>query len=159
MTDINKPSNSENMGGIQCFWFIPVSWVSAIGNKTNGIIQSVTLLTGKSWLRCYCTLDTIMFSQVKKISSAGEYFDTKLSGWTPKDSSDLLAQMSEMDEHKFLCIYKDNNGNYKLIGTIAEPLNFVDSLEIPETVAGSNGRAITFTRELRNRSNFMANPF
>ena len=138
MNDINKPSNSENLGGLQIFWFAPVSDILVIGNKINGLIQSVTFNTGKNWLKCYCTAETMKYSEPKKVDEKGEYFEAKLSGWIPKDTPELLEQFNEMDQFKYVCIYKDNNGYYKLIGNLDEPLNFTTDLEIPEGVSASN---------------------
>jgi len=158
MNDINKPTNSENFGGLNKLWFAPSTWISAISCKLNGVTQSVTFITGKDWLLCYCTAETIKFTQEKISDDKGEYFRTKLTGFIPKDTPEILAILSEMDQYKYICVYQDNNGNYKLLGNLDEPLNFSESLEIPETVAGSNGRTIAFERDIRVRSSFIVNP-
>lgn len=157
MNNINKPDNPENLGGLERFWFAPVSYFYSISDAIDGIIQSVVFNTGKIWLECYCTAETIKFSELKKQDDNGDYFETKLSGWVPKDSPELLSQLIDMDQYQYIVKYKDNNGNYKLVGTMEEPINFTEGLDIPENVAGSNGRLITFFRSLRKRSLFHNN--
>ncbi len=156
MNDINKPSAPDNLGGLDKFWFIPTDHINNISDVSNGH-ATVTLLTGKSWFEFYTSKGSLQYSESMKEDEKGTYFDTKLSGFTPKDSEDLQQELQLMRSERFVCVYLDNNDNHKLIGSAEEPLHFVFSFKSGEASASRNGYDISFSRKLRSKAIFISN--
>lgn len=156
MNDINKPSTPDNLGGLDKFWFIPAEDIDTIGDIILGQ-ASITLKSEKSWYEFYTSKGSLQFSEALKLDAKGEYFDAKLTGFTPKDSKDLQTELLSMRSHHFACVYLDNNGKHKLAGTPEEPLHFSFKVNTGAGPANRNGFMITFSRKMRSMAIFLSN--
>lgn len=144
MRDINEPCG-DNLGGINCYEFIPVTDISSFPDLYRGkLIKPIVLLSGKKWFKGYGTFETIGFSEPDGKSNNGTSFSPKLKCIVPKELYENEVLYFEMSNQQFIVKYKNNNGLTKIIGTLAEPLKFSYSLETGSAVANRNHHAIEF---------------
>ena len=156
MNDINIPSVPDNLGGLDKFFFIPVDDIDSIGDIINGK-AIITLKAEKVWFAFYVSKGSLQFSEALKLDGKGEYFDAKLTGFTPQDSHELQAELLLMRSHRFACVYLDNNGKHKLVGSPDEPLHFSFKLKTGDTPAKRNGFDISFARKTKSMAIFLSN--
>jgi len=151
MKIINK--QAENMGGVLRLWAVPPSDISVSGNQ-------VTILSDAKTVDIYIQEDSASFSEEMTRSFAGTAYKVELSAIIPCDSSETLKQISDMERRcKYLVIYMDGNGNYKLAGTKPVPLRFSAKATTGSGTSGLNHYSISFTGSQRKRAIFIDNPF
>ncbi len=151
MKTINK--QSENMGGVLRLWAIPQSDISIFGNQ-------VTILSDSNLVNIYFQEDSASFSEEMVSSLAGTAYKVELSAIIPCDTSQTLQQITDMERRtKYLVIYIDGNGNYKLAGTKSVPLRFSARATTGSGTSGLNHYSISFTGSQRKRAVFIDNPF
>lgn len=143
------------MGGIQKIYPIPVSIIDAFDDVYNAEINNFTILEGLNYDFLYVIKDMIKFSQEKKESADGTYYETRLEVFTPTDRIELQRLVNTFETTHYIVVYQDNNGYYKVIGTPDEPLNIEADLDSGQIESGLNGYKITFQRKLRSRSPFI----
>lgn len=151
MKTINK--QSENMGGVLRLWAVPQSDISVSGNQ-------VTILSDANMVDIYSTEDSASFSEEMTKSFAGTAYKVELSAIVPCDTSETIKQISDMERrNKYLVIYIDGNGNYKLAGTTKVPLRFSAKATTGSGTSGLNHYSISFSGSQRKRAIFIENPF
>lgn len=144
MKDINKHCD-DNLGGIFLFKFIPLTEVASIPQAINSkVLEPLVVNSLGRWYDCYGTEGTIKFSEEIQNSPHGDYHAIKLTSFIPKDRIDITDQLEEMRNKLFIIDYIDNNGYRKLIGNLAEPLQFKYSLDTGSSVPNRNGHTIEF---------------
>ena len=141
------------MGGVLRLWAIPQSDISISGNQ-------VTILSDSNLVNIYFQEDSASFSEEMTTSFAGTAYKVELLAIVPCDTSETLIQISDMERRcKYLVIYRDGNGNYKLAGTKSVPLRFSAKATTGSETSGLNHYSISFTGSLRKRAVFIDNPF
>jgi len=117
MKTINK--QSENMGGVLRIWAVPPSDISISGNQ-------VTILSDANIVDIYTQEDSASFTEEMSKSFAGTSYKVELLAIVPCDTPETLKLISDMERRcKYLVIYMDGNGNYKLAGTKPVPSVFL----------------------------------
>ena len=151
MKTINK--QPENMGGVLRIWAVPPSDISISGNQ-------VTILSDANIVDIYIQEDSANFSEEMSKSFAGTSYKVELSAIVPCDTSETLKQISDMERRsKYVVIYMDGNGNYKVAGTKPVPLRFSAKATTGSGTSGLNHFSISFTGSQRKRAVFIENPF
>ena len=151
MKTINK--QTENMGGVLRLWAIPKSDIAVSGNV-------VTILSYANMVDIYMKEDSASFSEDLSKSFAGSIYKVELSAVVPCDNADTLKLIAQMERIcKYLVIYIDGNGAYKLAGTTSVPLRFSAKANTSASAAGLNHYAITFAGQQLKRAIFIDNPF
>jgi len=151
MKTINK--QPENMGGVLRIWAVPPSDISLSGNR-------MTFLSDTNLVDIYIQEDSASFTEDMSKSFAGTTYKVELSAIVPCDTSETLKQISDMErQSKYLVIYLDGNGNYKLAGTKPVPLRFSAKATTGSATSGLNHFSISFTGTQRKRAVFIENPF
>ena len=141
------------MGGVLRIWAVPPSDISISGNQ-------VTILSDANIVDIYIQEDSANFSEEMSKSFAGTSYKVELSAIVPCDTSETLKQISDMERRsKYLVIYMDGNGNYKLAGTKPVPLRFSAKATTGSGTSGLNHFSISFTGSQRKRAVFIENPF
>ncbi len=83
---------SDNIGGVLFFYFIPVSDVISIPRPWKGNVPSIIeLLPGKEFFAGYSTYNQLSFSNELVNDPAGCYYRNSVKGFYPKPSAALLA--------------------------------------------------------------------
>ena len=151
MQTINK--QPENMGGVLRIWAVPPTDISVSGN-------CLTFLSDANLVDIYIKEDSANFSEDISKSFAGTSYKVELSAIVPCDTPETLKQISDMERRsKYLVIYMDGNGNYKLAGTKPVPLRFSAKATTGSGTSGLNHFSISFTGSQRKRAVFIENPF
>ena len=144
---------TENMGGVLRLWAIPKSDITVSGNV-------VTILSEANMVDIYIKEDSATFSEELSKSFAGSIYKVDISAVVPCDNPDTLKLIAEMEHRcKYLVIYIDGNGAYKLAGTTSVPLRFTAKATTSTGAAGLNHYAITFAGKQLKRAIFIENPF
>lgn len=151
MKTINK--QTENMGGVLRLWAIPGSDITVAGNV-------VTIVSDTNMVNIYVREDSATFTEDISKSFAGTIYKVDLSSVVACDNSDTLKLINEMERRcKYLVIYQDGNGNYKLAGTVKTPLRFTAKATTGLGAAALNHYAISFSGNQLKRAIFIDNPF
>lgn len=141
------------MGGVLRLWAIPQSDISISGNQ-------LTIQSNSNLVNIYFQEDSASFFEEMVSSFAGTAYKVELSAIIPCDTSETLKQISDMERRcKYLVIYIDGNGNYKLVGTKSVPLRFSARATTGSATSGLNHYSISFTGSQRKRAIFIDNPF
>ena len=141
------------MGGVLRIWAVPPSDISISGNR-------LTFLSDANLVDIYIQEDSANFSEEMSKSFAGTSYKVELSAIVPCDTSETLKQISDLERRcKYLVIYLDGNGNYKLAGTKQVPLRFSAKATTGSGTSGLNHFSISFTGSQRKRAVFIENPF
>ena len=141
------------MGGILRLWAVLPSDITVSGNQ-------VTIASDVNVIDIYIREDSSSFSEDLSTSFAGKVYKVEISAIVPCDTSESLKQIADMERRcKYLVIYQDGNGFYKLAGTTEVPLRFSAKATTGSGASGLNHYAITFEGKQRNRAIFIDNPF
>ena len=141
------------MGGVLRLWAIPKSDITVSGNV-------MTILSVANMVDIYIKEDSATFSEELSKSFAGSIYKVDISAVVPCDNPDTLKLIAEMEHRcKYLVIYIDGNGTYKLAGTTSVPLRFSAKATTSTGAAGLNHYAITFAGQQLKRAIFIENPF
>jgi len=141
------------MGGVLRIWALPPSDISISGNH-------LTFLSDANFVDIYVQEDSASFTEEMTKSFAGIVYKVELSAIIPCDTSETLKQISDMERRsKYVVIYMDGNGNYKVAGTKPVPLRFSAKATTGSGTSGLNHFSISFTGSQRKRAVFIENPF
>lgn len=145
MYNFPKPSGHNNGGLIQ-FWFVPVAWVLSVPADINSaIFGNIVLAAGRNFLTGYATFGKLSYKEPDDDSAHGTLYNQGLSGKCPCDNpvlTDLFRIMKY--DNRYLLIYKDVNDNFKLAGSLAEPLRFSYELKKGSAFGDYNGYEYSF---------------
>ena len=150
MKQLNKPG--DNMGGLIKIWAIPNTDFSISGN-------TVSFSSTDNIYEIYCSPDSMKFSENKELTAAGIHYNTVVSGFTPKDSVELQEALEYIEPRKWVVVFIDGNGNYKLAGTAGCSLRLSPVLSSGKQTADRAGCEITFSGKTISRAVFIDNPF
>ena len=151
MKTINK--KTENIGGVLRLWAIPQNDISVAG-------ATVTIASDANMVSIYVREDSASFREDLQKSFAGSIYKVDVSAVVPCENSDTLKLIEEMEQRsRYLVIYLDGNGNYKLVGTVKSPLRFSAKATTGLGTAGLNHYAVSFTGNQLKRAIFISNPF
>jgi len=150
MKTINKPEN--NMGGLIKIWAIPYNTFSISG-------KTVTFSSTENIYQIYCSPESMDFNEPLQREVSGIHYNTVINGFTPKDSEELQVAIEYLEPRKWVVIYIDGNGSYKLAGTVTEPLRLTSNLNSGKNTSDRAGCEITFAGTTLARAKFIDNPF
>jgi len=141
------------MGGVLRLWAVPPSDISVSGKQ-------VTITSDTNVVDIYTREDSASFTEDLVTAFAGNAYKVEISAIVPCDTPDTLKQIADMERRrKYLVIYQDGNGNYKLAGTTKVPLRFSAKATTSAGAAGLNHYAITFAGIQRTRAIFIDTSF
>lgn len=151
MKTINK--QAENMGGLLKLWAVPPEDISISGDL-------VTIISEANMISIYVQEDSGSFDEDLTRSFVGHSYKVEIKATVPCDNKDTLALISEMErKSKYLVIYLDGNGNYKLAGNKSTPLRFSAKATTGKGTFTLNRYDISFTGSQLNRAVIIQNPF
>jgi hypothetical protein len=117
--------SGDNMGSLLELRVIRKDDVSAIPDPVDGVIYGdITLNAGKSLVTWNVTRSTPRHRSSNKGSMEGDYEEASLNFVIPKDQPAIrrMLQLAQEDEH--IVLYKDANGQWKLFGSLDDPVRF-----------------------------------
>ena len=140
------------MGGVLRICAIPQSDISVSGNR-------VTFISEANLIDICFQEDSASFSEEMATSFAGTVYKVELSAIVSCDTPMTLKQISDMERRsKYLVIFMDGNGNYKLAGTKSVPLRFSAKATTGSGTSALNHYGISFTGSQQKRAAFIDNP-
>jgi len=114
----------ENIPGLQKFWWAPVSYFSSIDDPVNYIISSINFVQGKNWFNGWSLNRLLLPEEKPKYTDHGDIYHNALSGKVPKDTPSIVDLFVEIRSYRHIVVYQDNNGYYKLLGSLDSPCIF-----------------------------------
>lgn len=150
MKAINKPGN--NLGGLIKLWAVPKDDYSISG-------KTVSFNNTDNIYEIYCSPDSMQFTEPMEHTKAGIHYNTAISGFTPKDSEELQEALAYLEPRKWVVIFIDGNGDYKLAGARYLPLRLTPSINSGRNTADRAGCEIPFSGKTIARAVFIDNPF
>ncbi len=150
MKQLNKPG--DNLGGLLKIWAVPFGVFTIVGSTVN--ISSHTNI----W-EMYCSADSMEFMESSELTSAGTHFNTVINGFIPQDNATLQEAIEYMEPRKWVVIYMDGNGNYKLAGNQTDPLRFTSEINTGKDTASLAGCSFKFSGKTKTRAKFVNKPF
>lgn len=152
--NIERRNGDPNIYGAAKLYFVPAHLVIAIPkpDAPGKINNAITLSASQKWYYWICTMQTIGAGYKKQKSRSGSTYMHQVTGFIAGDNSDFIAMMQEMEDMRFIALRKDNNGFYKLLGSIESPLEFTYEYMAPAT--GRKGFQFSMSRECRTPEYF-----
>lgn len=150
MKTINKQKN--NLGGLTKIYAVPNDVISVSGT-------TVTISDSTNVYEIYCSPDTMEFSELKEKTDAGIHYNTRVDGFTPGSGAETQEAMEYMEYRKWVVLFKDGNGNYKMAGTTLQPLRMNVDFATGKDTIGRVGYSFSFSGNTTSRSVFVDNPF
>ena len=92
------------------------------------------------------TPDTAGFIEKMDDNNHGGYYDQSLVITIPKDRPELPWLKYKMSRGRYILIYRDNNGQTKIIGKIGKGLRVKFDLDTKKDMAGFNAHTMTARR-------------
>jgi len=151
MKSINK--QADNMGGVIRLWAIPPADISIAGKKA-------TILSDTNLVDIYIKEDSASFTEELVKSFAGSSYKVDIAAIVPADTPETLAQIADMERRsKYIVIYLDGNGAYKLAGTSKVPLRFGSKSSTGQGAVALSHYELSFSGLQHKRAVFIENPF
>lgn len=151
MKTLSKPS--DNLGGVLRLWAVPSSCVASLSGGTL-ILAGLDDIT-----QLYMTPESMSADCLQKRSPAGLYFETAVSGFTPRIREEASRLLGEMAGRQFVVLLQDGNGQFLVAGSPGEPLHFSFTARTGEAVTDRNGYELRFERDCSHPFATVANPF
>jgi len=142
----------DNLGGLIKIWAIPADALSVSGDE-------VTLASTDNAYQIYCSPDSMEFNEPKEVTEAGTNYNTVVGGFVPQDNATLQEALEYIEPRKWVILFIDGNGKYKLAGTPMNPLRFTAELTSGTDTTGRAGCRIQFFGKTLARAIFVNNPF
>ena len=150
MKQLNKPA--DNMGGLIKIWAIPSDQVTVSG-------KTVTIASTDNMYEVYCAEDTMQHSVPAELTNAGTYYNTILKGFSPGVTEDMEAALEYMDGRKWVVLFMDGNGYYKLAGSKEQPLRLSANVDTGQMTTDRAGCNFTFSGRTLARAKTVDSPF
>lgn len=145
MKDIISLNENDNMGGLETIEFALVADVASIPDSVEAQVPTgIVMNTGKRFFRAPITLETGNFTETANDSEHGTSYTKSVSGFCPCDCNDNADTFEQMENARFIITAKDSNGKKRIVGTIAEPMQFKIDRSTQQTTGDTPGVTITF---------------
>jgi hypothetical protein len=152
MKTITKPSLLDNLGGLLKVWAVPPSVVTLTG-KTLAVSSSTDVI------QLYCTEDSASFKCEIKQKNGNAYYDVSISGATfCKTAADEVI-LEELEQKRWVIVFEDGNGVFKLAGTPTERFRFFTQEETGKATSDRNQVSFEFSGETTKRPFIITDPF
>jgi hypothetical protein len=146
MQNFPKPSRHNN-GLLVNFWYVHVKNVVSIPDEVNGkILDDIELLPDIKWNEGYSSRGKLQFKQTEKDNGGGTpIYMQDLSGFCPDDTPEITDLFHKLKyDNRYITLHKDTAGDYKLSGTLTQPMKFTAELTKPGEFDKYKGYAYSF---------------
>lgn len=158
MKTLNKVAEN-NIGGLLKFWLVPHTNVNSLEKNFNTGIYTITFKEeDNNWL-IYCTPETMKYYEKENDSLGSVYYESELTGFVPNDAADQAQQFELIKNRKWLVVFLDDNGNYKLIGDVSFPMLLIKEYDSGTATTDRKGYYLRITGSTPKGSVFINNPF
>ena len=150
MKTVTKPG--DNLGGLLKIWAVPSDVISV----TNGV---ATISSSTNVYALYCSPESMEFAEQKERTDAGIVYNTTVAGFIPGNETDLQEALEYIEPRKWVVIFRDGNGDYRVAGDTSYPLRAAGELTTGKTTSDRYGCQLAFTGKTLARAKVIANPF
>lgn len=140
MEDLTRNNACGNMAGFSKLWLCPANEVQSV-NIVNDTEKTVTFASGGRW--ALIEADSIELSHNYSEGCYDHQLTCNYSGI--RNVADSI--LNKMKEQRFIARLKDKNGQYWLIGSKEEPLNFSYDHAGNATGDGAHTYRLSLTRK------------
>lgn len=156
MQSINKYSDNYNLGGNELIQYAPVEDIDVlpahdIDNKVTG---PLTFKADKAWLDLYCTEGTINYDFNEEENDQGGLITSIVTGEIPKLSQEIESKLLGSLRKGIVIRFKDNNGQYRIMGTLTNPVRMIKKGKSGNTPSSKNSLSITLTWQYKYQAAF-----
>ena len=135
----------DNLGGLELLWYADADDIAYIPPAIEGVISgNIQMKPGKVFYVFRPTQGSLSFSEPLKETRIGSLYTPSLKGFVPKDTPQLQLALMEMTGRRLVVLYRDNNGNQKLVGSKDYWLTFERDLDTGSSPSSKNGVGYSF---------------
>lgn len=150
----------DNLGGLSLFYYADADDIAYIPAAINGIISDDILMKeGKVFYAFRATQGTLGFSEPMKENRIGSLYSPEFKGFVPKDTPQLQQAFAEITGRRLVILYRDNNGQWKLVSSKAYWLTFERSLDTGTAASSRNGLGFSFKGDTPEAAPFYTGAF
>ena len=157
MKSINK--QTKNIGGISKFYLVPTSQFSSLSNPDDDEIHTLVISSLDTVWEISAIYQSINFTEKFQNSQSGSYYSRKFSAKIGKDTPRTYSDLQSLRNQKWILIYQDQNGSWKMIGSTDYPLRVSFTVNPGSSVADLNHYVIFLTNKSSDPSRFIHKPF
>lgn len=150
MKTVTKPG--DNLGGLLQIWAVPSDVISV----NNGV---ATISNNTNVYALYCSPESMEFGEQKERTDAGTVYNTTVAGFIPGNATDLQEALEYIEPRKWVVIFRDGNGDYRVAGDATYPLRAAGEVNTGKGTAALYGCQLAFTGKTLARAKAVANPF
>jgi len=153
--NLNKSKDFSNLGGILPIYFIPVEEISYMDDIINGLVNDIHYKNSE-FIPYY--IDII--SEKGKFSEnqvSRSKFDYNISVKYSKDEILTRNILEKIDNKKLVIQVPDSNGNYRIIGSLENPVYIRSILDKGTSVSNINAYDLIIKWSSKYRSPFILN--
>jgi hypothetical protein len=147
----------QNIGSLIYIEYVPAFAISTFSISARGVIASggIALAAGYAWSGMYCSPDTMGYQQDQVNDNNGQSFAQQVVGFIPGDETAIEIELLKLNQVRFVCRVTLPNGTLKIVGSRADPLEFIIKSNTQTTTPGRSGTDIGFSGKTANRSLFV----
>jgi hypothetical protein len=121
--------------------------VDSIPDPVYNVVQdNIVMMLGKRFKTFEATEQTAVFNESAKDGDMeGKFFEWLLSFFVPGDNNELAEMVQQMGNKKFIIVYKDLAGLYRILGSVSNPLKFTNTSTTGDTPGSKSGYIFTFS--------------
>jgi hypothetical protein len=157
MNSINK--HTSNLGGIAKLYLIPKEQYASLSAPDSNQLCLLTITSFDSAWELAPIYQSIQFSEKLITSVAGVHYEKGLTARIQKDSPQTLTDLQSLVNRKWILIYLDQNGYWKVVGSPEYALRFFFSINPGTALSDLNHYEISLTGSSPSPSVFIHNPF
>ncbi len=155
--DLNNfaPQNADNAAGVCSFEFLPKEQLIddvALSIQDNKVLFPLTVVI--PWFTALAANQTTGFIETPKRTDAGLMYEQKIKFIIHKDTMPINTLMYAMSFKEFVVIYRDRNGQRKIIGNKNKGMILTAELNIGTAFVDRNHFAVELYHESETPSAF-----
>lgn len=124
----------ENLGAVKGILLIALGDIT-IPPGTVLLFSAITVASGKSWTEVPFTPESGFYSDSRKKSKAGDFYEKEVKFSIPKVRNEISEEISQLSGKRLAGLVTDMNDETRLV----YPLRIEYSAEVPAQAAGYNG--------------------
>jgi len=157
MKTINK--QTKNIGGISKFYLLPIDQFSSLSNPDDDNLHTLVISSLDTVWEISAIYQSITFLEKFQNSHAGSYYSRKFSAKLGKDTPGTYSDLQSLRNKKWILIYQDQNGSWKITGSTDYPLRLEFSVNPGSSTADLNHYEINLVNQSPDPSRFIHKPF
>lgn len=140
--------HGSNLGSLKKIYFVETEGIDSEPRILNLVaLDDIVLKEGFEWKHIYSTRNKPAFSESQNISGSKIIFNQTISGYIPKSSPALAANLSSGKHQRYAVLALDSNNVLRWIGTKKNPCIFNYNLATGSSIIGGSGYTFSFTRQ------------